>query len=193
MMRIDGSRTVSGSQTAHAYLGVDISALAPGSEVTVRTRNSTYDMVVLSPLEQKVLIRGGHHFRPATEATLLGSSTPQGVVAGRIATCASLGLMANGRGYVTSPVKAIENGSGNRSASAARHEGRRSMPLLQMFQSVAGGRIHQQGRAIWVCPFGHCRRRIESGSDTELRDRLAIEHFVDHVHLTATGRRVEGL
>lgn len=180
---------ISWKQPGPAGPGMDISALKAGAEVTVRTRNSTYDMVVLSPREQRVLIRGGNHFKPATEATLLGSSCAEGILAGRIAVRANLSIAANGRGYITSPVKAIENDSRNGSAPTTKQKGRRSMPLQQIFQSVAGGRVAQGDKAVWVCPFGHCRRRIESGTDTELRDRLAIEHFVGHIHLSASRRR----
>lgn len=187
MKQIDRSQ-ISGKQTASVGPGLDISALKAGAEVTVRTQNSTYDLVVLSPREQKVLIRGGNHFKPATEATLLGSSCAEGILAGRIAIRANLSLTANGRGYVTSLVKAIENDSRNGFASTTKQKGRRSMPLQQIFQSVAGGRVNQGGTAVWVCPVGHCRRRIESGTDAELRDRLATEHFVSYVHLSASGR-----
>ena len=183
MKRIDRSRNTSEGQALRECPGVDISALKRGSELTVRTRNSTYDMLVLSPVDQKVLIRGGRHFRPSTEATLLGSSSMQKVQAGRIATRASLEIVANGRAYVTSPIEAIECDSQSRSATPVSPRGNaESMPLQQMFQLVAGGRVDEDGKTIWICPLGYCRRRIVTSGDAELRDRLAIEHSLSHVH-----------
>lgn len=203
MKQIDRSRNTSEGQARCERPGVDISALKRGSELTVRTRNSTYAMVVLSPLDQKVLIRGGHHFRPSTEATLLGSSSLEEVQAGRIATRASLDILANGRRYVTSPIEAIEcdsqSGSATTPVSPRGPRGPRgnaeSMALQQLFQLVAEGRVNEDGKTIWICPLGHCGRRIETSSDAELRDRMAIEHSLSHVHAagskSSSGRGVK--
>ena len=182
MKRIERTRNTSDRQPSPESQSVDISALKRGSEVTVRTRNSTYSIVVLSPVDQKVLIRGGHHFQPAAEATLLGSSSLQEIHAGRIATRFSLDILANGHVYVTSPVEAIECDSPDGSGPVSKGSTAGSMALQELFQLVAGGRVNEDDQTIWICPLEHCRRRIETLDDAELRDRLAIEHSLGHVH-----------
>jgi hypothetical protein len=163
--------------------GLQIRTLKRGSELTVRTRNSVYAMVVLSPLDQTVLIRGGHHFRSGTEATLLGSSSLEEVHPGRISTLTSLGILANGRGYVTSPVEAIECDCDFQLGAPPPplSSDCNAKSLHHLFQIVAGGRVTKDGNTFWVCPLGNCRRRIETSGDAELRDRLAIEHSLSHV------------
>ena len=54
--------------------GLAISALRPGERVAFRTRNSMYRIVVLSPAQQTVIIRGGSHFPRPIEATLVGTT-----------------------------------------------------------------------------------------------------------------------
>ena len=95
--------------------GLHIGTLEAGDELTVRTRNSTYSLVVLRPTERKVLIRGGRFFGRSVEATLLGSSSPLETHEGRVARSFSLEVLANGCGYVTSPVEAIKWESRSRS------------------------------------------------------------------------------
>ncbi len=102
------TREVRSSRGALEPSDLDIGALKAGEQVTVRTRNSIYRLVVLCPTERKVLIRGGNFFRSSIEATLLGSSSMQKFQVGRIARRSSLKILANGCGYITSPVEAIE-------------------------------------------------------------------------------------
>jgi hypothetical protein len=63
------------SWTSHDWSnGVEIDDLAPYDRVTVRTRNSTYEMIVTCPETAEVLVRGGAFFRDFTRAHVAGSS-----------------------------------------------------------------------------------------------------------------------
>jgi len=54
--------------------GVDFSALNGLEQFAVRTRNTTYEITVLSPLTGDVLVRGGQFFPEHTRAQLAGCS-----------------------------------------------------------------------------------------------------------------------
>jgi len=54
--------------------GVQIDALVPLDTVTVRTRNSTYELVVLRAATGEVLVRGGRFFPEPTRVQVSGSS-----------------------------------------------------------------------------------------------------------------------
>jgi hypothetical protein len=52
--------------------GVRLDQLAPLDRVTARTRNSTYEIVVVSPATGEVLVRGGSFFPEFTPIRLAG-------------------------------------------------------------------------------------------------------------------------
>jgi len=54
--------------------GVDFSRLAGLEQFVVRTKNTTYELTVLSPASGEVLVRGGRFFPEHTRAHLAGSS-----------------------------------------------------------------------------------------------------------------------
>ena len=54
--------------------GVQIDALRDLDRVVVRTRNSTYDLIVLDAARGEVLVRGGRYFPEHARAIVLGSS-----------------------------------------------------------------------------------------------------------------------
>lgn len=54
--------------------GVQLERLAPLERFAVRTRNSLYEITVLSPMTGDVLVRGGRFFPETTRATLAGCS-----------------------------------------------------------------------------------------------------------------------
>jgi hypothetical protein len=54
--------------------GVLLPHLAPHDQLMVRTRNSTYEIIVLVPRTAAVLVRGGAFFPTFTPARLAGSS-----------------------------------------------------------------------------------------------------------------------
>jgi hypothetical protein len=63
------------SWAGHAWTGgVLLPDLAPFDQLIVRTRNSTYEIVVLEPHTASVMIRGGAFFPNFTPARVAGSS-----------------------------------------------------------------------------------------------------------------------
>src|SRR6478672_1590958 len=54
--------------------GIDFSRLAGLEQFVVRTRNTTYELTVLSPCSGEVLVRGGRFFPAYTRAHFAGSS-----------------------------------------------------------------------------------------------------------------------
>jgi hypothetical protein len=87
--------------------GLPISSLDAGEVVIVQTANSRYRIVMLDPIEQMVIIRGGRYFPKATEARLLGSSANKKVRIGNLVKGLSLAVAVGRRCFVTSPVKEI--------------------------------------------------------------------------------------
>jgi hypothetical protein len=61
--------------TAHDWShGVFLPQCAPYDRLVVRTRNNTYELLVLVPHAASVLVRGGAYFPTFTPARLAGSS-----------------------------------------------------------------------------------------------------------------------
>jgi len=61
--------------TAHDWShGVLLPHLAPHDRLIVRTRNSTYEIIVLVPHTASVMVRGGAFFPDLTPARVAGSS-----------------------------------------------------------------------------------------------------------------------
>ena len=54
--------------------GVDLAALSGLEQFTVRTKNTSYEITILSPPTGEVLVRGGRFFPEHTRAHLAGSS-----------------------------------------------------------------------------------------------------------------------
>ena len=54
--------------------GIQIDACSPLDRLVVRTRNSVYDLVVVSPQQGEVLVRGGRLFPEFREAQLVGAT-----------------------------------------------------------------------------------------------------------------------
>jgi len=75
--------------------------------IVVRTRNSTYELVVIAADRGKVMVRGGAFdaFRPGTVAG--STSGGSGLVARRICLGCHLELHVGGRVYVTSRIQQI--------------------------------------------------------------------------------------
>ena len=63
------------SWTAHDWShGVLLPDLAPHDQLIVRTRNSTYEIIVVVPHTASVMVRGGAFFPAFTPARVAGSS-----------------------------------------------------------------------------------------------------------------------
>jgi hypothetical protein len=54
--------------------GVDLNALSGLEQFVIRTRNTTYELTVLSPATGEVLVRGGRFFPDHTRVQLAGCS-----------------------------------------------------------------------------------------------------------------------
>lgn len=67
--------------TAHDWRhGVCLRDLKPHDRVIVRTRNSTYELIVMVPETASVLVRGGMFFPDFTPARVAGSSLGGGLL-----------------------------------------------------------------------------------------------------------------
>jgi hypothetical protein len=65
--------------SGHAWTdGFQIEALAPLDTLAVCTRNSRYEITILSPATGEVLVRGGQFFPEFTRVTVSGSSLGNG-------------------------------------------------------------------------------------------------------------------
>ena len=63
------------SWTGHDWRnGVFVPNLGPYDKLTVRTRNSTYELIVVEPQTASVLVRGGRFFPEFSRARVAGSS-----------------------------------------------------------------------------------------------------------------------
>ena len=89
--------------------GVQIDELGELESLSVRTRNSTYELVVTSPATAEVLVRGGSRFPEFTAARVCGSTA-----GGRLVTRTGiypglcLELEQDGRHIHTSAVIAVD-------------------------------------------------------------------------------------
>ncbi len=88
--------------------GVDVVELPTLTRLHVRTENTVYQIILLSPGESKVLIQGGRFFAEPTESYLCGSS-----YGGNLLKVSWVGLgmrievMRDGRRIVTSSVQSV--------------------------------------------------------------------------------------
>jgi hypothetical protein len=89
--------------------GVDLGELPPISHLVVRTENTLYRIVVVSPGASEILVEGGRFFPAFMRARLDGSS-----FGGALLKVAWLGvglrmeICCNGQRIVTSPVRSFE-------------------------------------------------------------------------------------
>ena len=87
---------------------VHMDRLAVCDRVTILTRHSTYEIVVVAPAEGKVLVRGGEFFREFTPVRLTGATLGGSFVRVRAVQIGFRVEFETGRGQVlTSPVRAI--------------------------------------------------------------------------------------
>ena len=88
--------------------GVQVDRLAPLDTLTVRTRNSCYEMTVVSPTAGEVLVRGGRFFPTFTRARVSGSSLGGGFLKMRgIYVGFLLELEHEGQTILTTRVQAV--------------------------------------------------------------------------------------
>jgi hypothetical protein len=88
--------------------GVDLAALSGLEQFTVRTRNSTYEVTVLSPSTGEVLVRGGRFFPEHTRMHLAGCSMGGSVLKLRsIHPGFLMELLHDGQRIVTTRVREI--------------------------------------------------------------------------------------
>lgn len=96
--------------------GLLISQLSSFDHLTIRTRHSTYEMVVVSPEGAEVMVRGGAFFPEFTRVRVAGSSLGgsflklHGIYLGF-----RMELAEGARMIVTSPVEMVKHGDGGRS------------------------------------------------------------------------------
>ena len=69
------------SWTGHDWRhGVLVPHLGPHDQLIVRTRNSTYEIIVIEPQTASVLVRGGSFFPEFSPARVVGSSLGGGLL-----------------------------------------------------------------------------------------------------------------
>jgi hypothetical protein len=88
--------------------GVQLEALPDFSEVTVRTKNTVYEITVIDGANREVLVRGGKFFPVRTPARLAGSSLGGSFLkVGGIYAGFNMEVLSAGTSIVTSPVQSI--------------------------------------------------------------------------------------
>ena len=88
--------------------GLHLDLLAACDRLTVLTRHSTYEIVVVAPAEGKVLVRGGQFFGEFTPVRLTGATLGGSLVKVRAVHIGFRVEFDTGGGHVlTSPVRAI--------------------------------------------------------------------------------------
>jgi hypothetical protein len=95
--------------------GLQVERLQPLAEIVVHTKNSTYEITLLSPRSGEVLVRGGTFFPEFTRARLAGATLggsflkQYGIYVGF-----RLEFVAHGRPIITTPVQSIAAGGDSR-------------------------------------------------------------------------------
>jgi hypothetical protein len=95
--------------------GLLVSQLSAFDHLVIRTRHSTYEMVVVSPEGAEVMVRGGAFFPEFTRVRVAGSSLGgsflklHGIYLGF-----RMEIADGGRMIVTSPVEMLQHGDGDR-------------------------------------------------------------------------------
>jgi hypothetical protein len=89
--------------------GIQIDELHELDALSIRTRNSTYELIVTGPDKGQVLVRGGAHFPAFTAATLRGSTIGGNILKrGGVYPGFRLELETGGRRIITSAVESID-------------------------------------------------------------------------------------
>jgi hypothetical protein len=89
--------------------GVELCALPGLEQFSVRTRNSTYEITVLSPHTGDILVRGGAFFPEHTRARLTGCSLGGGLLKVRAVYPGFLmEIVYGGRTIVTTAVRSVD-------------------------------------------------------------------------------------
>jgi hypothetical protein len=92
--------------------GVQLESTTRLDTLQVRTRNTTYEIVVISPHSGEVIVRGGQFFPQHTRAVVAGSSLGGSVLKLRgIYVGFSLEILHEGTPIVTTRVRAIAPGN----------------------------------------------------------------------------------
>ncbi len=81
--------------------GFQVDQLLPLETLHIRTRNSTYELTVLTPATGEVLVRGGRYFPTFTRVTLAGSSLGGGCLKVRGVYVGFLVELLNDEGLTT--------------------------------------------------------------------------------------------
>ena len=114
--------TVAATEQTPAWCeGVQLEACAPLDRLAVQTRNSQYDLVILSPQDGDVLVRGGRLFPEFRQGRLVGATAGGHTVKLRgIYARLCVELFVDGRSVVTSPVVQVYRAACASETSAAR-------------------------------------------------------------------------
>ena len=89
--------------------GMDLSELEPLTRLKVRTHNTLYQLIVLSPWESRVLMQGGRFFAEPVEASLGGSSYGGCMLKTRwIGLGMRMEIHGQDSHIVTSPVRSVQ-------------------------------------------------------------------------------------
>lgn len=88
--------------------GIGIGSVADGTPLTIRTRYSTYEMIVRDRARHDVLLKGGPFFPEWTEARLNGSTTGGSALrSGWIGIGLRIEVVVDSSRFTTSPVQSI--------------------------------------------------------------------------------------
>lgn len=88
--------------------GVDLNELPPLTRLDVRTQNTTYEVVLLSPFDSKAIVQGGRFFPEPMESYLCGSSYGGNLLkVSWVGVGMRLEVMREGRRIVTSTVQSV--------------------------------------------------------------------------------------
>ena len=115
---VPSSAVLSAWQTYAWRDGIQVDQLAALDRLTVRTRHSTYEIILVSPATADVLVRGGEFFPEFTKARLAGCT-----LGGSFLKLRSIHIgfhieFALGDGVIiTSPVRTIDIASPDRISS----------------------------------------------------------------------------
>jgi hypothetical protein len=96
------------SWTQHDWShGALLPELVPYDRVIVRTRNSTYEIIVIEPATASVLVRGGMFFPEFSPARVAGSSLGGGLLKQRGIYSGFHMELVGGQSIVTTPVRSV--------------------------------------------------------------------------------------
>jgi hypothetical protein len=89
--------------------GLNVAALPALTRLDVRTQNTDYEVILISPLESRVLIQGGRFFAERTESYLCGSSYGGNLLkVSWVGVGMRLEVMRDGRRIVTSTIQSVQ-------------------------------------------------------------------------------------